>query len=334
MEDGRILQFICEEKTNNVVTNTNTFYLSLKDLKDGAIVFHDVIKNQKLKDFEYQLSIVSISEEKVIIKELILSNDELERTYSLSPHQINLTVSYIKGINTEMQILIKLGYDEFGKIIFNERTLNDVLKDLIELHGSFDSPKFSYQDKDYLEELKQIIEQNETFPTEKIEDLCMACIVISMAYLDMGRMYLVGEYLTKAFKYVVNNINENKEVIRDFSSPQTVLFFASIVIKARNHYHDDDCEDIFENCSIILNQNLEGLVNKKSILEEARNHLIYDEIEETDAYLNVIDEIEASIDNCNDDLTELKKWQLKANLLEKKGIIWNSPKVLNPTQFE
>ena len=150
---------------------------------------------------------------------------------------------------------------------------------------------------------------------------------IADKYDLMGRFSLGAKYNLKALKISLKMYELFKLA---FEGTQETL---RLVLRDRNFYVDDDCEDVF------------AMLKKSELIPEAkveemrqrmmshRRTLKHDPVEMSEAYLAVIDEIEERIEQ-NRTLRGMGScfeiWSLKETYLAEKGISWMSPALLNP----
>ena len=150
---------------------------------------------------------------------------------------------------------------------------------------------------------------------------------IAQAYEKIGRFALVADFYMQAiqsgYKYFVA-VDEVPEQIDK-------VYYR--VLLARNYYVDDDCLDIEE---MVRGT---GLIEESSraktyeMVMNRRRSLKHDQVEMTEEYLKVIDEVEEEIDQIRMNSGRggcHELWSLKREALAKRGITWHSPAILNP----
>ena len=172
--------------------------------------------------------------------------------------------------------------------------------------------------------LKQIISLLESFnenSQEAYDFLYKAYVYVAKNYTYIGRFVLSAKY-----NYIALEFAKKLEKV-----PQGVSEVLSNLLRDRNYYVDDDCEDV--------KQLVDGLIEAKTIENlyrdrmNSRRSLKHDPIEMSEEYLAVIDEVEEKIEQ-NRTVHFLgachEIWFLKFQYLLEKGITWRSPAVLNP----
>lgn len=146
---------------------------------------------------------------------------------------------------------------------------------------------------------------------------------IADKYEDMGRLSLSAIY-----RYNALEILSNKEFNYDESDAKDLLYR---LLRDRNFYVDDDCEDIKELALNVISEDIANEIYASRM--KNRRSFNQDPIEMSEEYLNVIDEIEEKIEknrtiygmgSCHE------VWRLKRTYLLEKGIKWKSPSELNP----
>ena len=104
-----------------------------------------------------------------------------------------------------------------------------------------------------------------------------------------------------------------------------------VALRARNFYVDDDCDDLMNIASELMNTgDAQRILNER---KERRRSLKHDPVEMTEEYLAVIDEVEERVEknrttyghgSCHE------VWSLKKAYLSEHGIAWHTPVQLNP----
>ena len=147
---------------------------------------------------------------------------------------------------------------------------------------------------------------------------------IAKAYVVLGRFSVAAIYHLRCLQIA-------KELrIKHHCKTKDIKEVLAGLLRDRNYYIDDDCEDVKEL--------VKGLISKKEIEKifkermEHRRSFKNDPVEMSEEYLAVIDEVEAKIEenrtikghgSCHE------IWYLKGQFLMEKGIMWTSPALLN-----
>lgn len=150
---------------------------------------------------------------------------------------------------------------------------------------------------------------------------------IANKYDLMGRFSLGAKYNLKALEIGLKMYQLFKLV------PEEAQETLRLVLRDRNFYVDDDCEDVFamlKQSELIPEAKVEEM-HQRMIAH--RRTLKHDPVEMSEAYLAVIDEVEERIDQ-NRTIKGMGScfeiWDLKETYLAEKGISWMSPALLNP----
>ena len=198
---------------------------------------------------------------------------------------------------------------------------------LIEKNG--DRGELTYRAVPYLREIDEIVEAQlaSESPYGKVTLLDSATIMryLAEAYDRLGRFAVSVRYYKRAIELAATLYTMYGEEMQDSSG------MIYNVLKARNYYVDDDCEDIREQALVFISKDIVDDVFD-TVMNRRRN-LKHDPVEMTEEYLAVIDEVEEKIEknrryfgfgSCH------HVWSLKTDYLAEKGIVWRSPVVLNP----
>ena len=208
---------------------------------------------------------------------------------------------------------------------YSDNEINRILElkeKLDENYESFHGP--TYRDIPALKEITDIIGTHDE--EDALEDNFAMIGFLADAYYSMGRHGVASRLYDKAFGFAERL---GSEVFEDEGSAETLrsdIYYAAVT---RNIYNGskNSCEDIIGKLS--------GLIPDEEIrtqIEEAtgsaKGHAKHDPVEDTEAYLAVIDDIEKKIDDeLGSDMYRGKChaiWSLKKELLKKHGISWRS----------
>lgn len=193
----------------------------------------------------------------------------------------------------------------------------------------------TYRDAETLKEMLDILSVHTDMTDEdELGDNRAMYSYIADCYYKMGRFGVAGRLFGKAVECSValgKSVTENEERCREFEDD---IFMAA---KMRNMYYKvtDNCSDIIEKATPLLgSETAEQLVDKgkKSV------SIVHDPIEDTKAFLAVIDDIEKKLDKeLGSDMYMGKChaiWSRERELLDKHGIHWRSPSELNRGFFD
>ena len=179
----------------------------------------------------------------------------------------------------------------------------------------------SYKVSPLLEELISLLEDVKEDDQETIEFLFEIYDYIGDIYARIGRFSLAAIYHEKALRNA-------KKLNRTPLNAEDVLYK---LLRDRNYYVDDDCEDIK---SLVVD--IVPIEKAEKIYKDrmnSRRSLKHDPIEMSKEYLSVIDEVEERIEK-NRTIFGMgachEIWHLKFQYLLEKGISWHSPAMLNP----
>ncbi len=212
------------------------------------------------------------------------------------------------------------------------------IKEIADLYNKIESNKEheysapTYKDSADIARIAKLAMSADDTDKETLENKIIALSYVTECYDSMCRSALsciyYGEIL-KAYSQMPKLTKKQKE---DFEGE---LYHA---FKARNKYAYDPCDDFIEAVSNIISKE-----KAAQLLDDASRHCKMlaknDPVELTKAYLDVIDEVEMKIDELTHGQRGMgfchKYWALKADFLMEKGIIWQSPAILNPgTRFD
>ena len=151
-----------------------------------------------------------------------------------------------------------------------------------------------------------------------------ALVSIAENYDRLGRFALSSTYYGNALSLACQ-IQKEGDVVDGIQD----IFYRAL--KARNFYVDDPCQDLQDLARICLTEE-QVMQTYRSVMSHPRS-LHHDPVEMTDAYLAIIDEVEALVEK-NLTLNGIgachEVWQLKKQFLLERGIVWHTPKELNP----
>ena len=201
--------------------------------------------------------------------------------------------------------------DELGKQI------NELKVDDDGLHGYKLSP--------FLKEMIALADSVNSDDKDTAEYLYRVYYYVGDVYTVIGRFSLAALYKQKSLE-IAKICKEQFKV--KCPGVQELVFQ---LLRDRNYYVDDDCEDVIE-----LAKDLVADIKLEEMLEDrkrGRRSLKHDPVEMSEEYLAVIDEVEEKIEknrtfkgmgSCHE------IWGLKFQYLLEKGIRWKSPQILNP----
>lgn len=208
--------------------------------------------------------------------------------------------------------------------------MTDMQNRITELIGNIngrkteDSMAATYLDTPDLKELLSIAKECGTDP-ESLKVSFYLYDFLSEQYESMGRFSVAAELRKDELCSAVVLMQQEVLGVDD------VKDLVNHLLRDRNYYVDDDCEDVKELVSGVLSEEEISQIIESCL--SRRRSLKHDPIEMTQEYLDVIDEVEEKIDN---NLTYRglgschEIWNLKFTYLLEKGIAWKSPAVLNP----
>ena len=186
------------------------------------------------------------------------------------------------------------------------------------------SPSSTYKD---VPDLIHILDLLETADDSK-DDLELSYYSyagVACRYEAMGRFSIAAKHLLSAL-LIARKMKES-----GYGLPDKVDTVFSNLLRDRNFYVDDDCEDAR---LLALELLPEEEVNRIHASRMARRRTLKaDPVEMSEEYLAVIDEVEAKIDeNIGENVRGLCHaiWALKEQYLAEKGILWRSPAMMNP----
>lgn len=176
-----------------------------------------------------------------------------------------------------------------------------------------DSLAATYKDVPLLKELNVLI-KNENDLSLKYD----ALEFVASQYESMGRFSVAASFRLEALTIVSDLDKDVKEML-------------TLLLRDRNYYVDDDCSDVEKIVKKYLPIDVINVCF--DYIKRHRRSLNHDPIEMSQAYLDVIDEVEERIDK-NRTLKGMGScyeiWNLKEQYLLEKGIVWRSPHILNP----
>lgn len=192
--------------------------------------------------------------------------------------------------------------------------VNEIIDDGDEFKGYKASP--------LLKEILDLLEENNDKEQDTLKVQYDAYRFVAETYKMMGRFSLAARYHEKALDASIVLYHRYNDKMKDVD---TLLYD---VLKERNYYIDDDGLDVLAKIRGL------GLLDKQTIdkinerVMSHRRGLKNDPVEMSEAYLAVIDEIEEKIDKKRTIFGMgacFEIWNLKAEFLAEKGIIWTSP---------
>ncbi len=197
----------------------------------------------------------------------------------------------------------------------------------IESRKTDDSKGATYRDVPDLKEIDALVEEGVAKDKDALSIAYACYYYLGQSYGEMGRFSIAATYRYKALQVAKDY------ALCDYGKLEDVddLFYA--LLRDRNYYVDDDCEDVV------------SLAKETKMISEAyidktwanrlkvRRHLKNDPVESSEAYLAVIDEVEEKIAKNRTTFgmgSCFEVWALKERYLAEKGIAWSSPALLNP----
>lgn len=183
----------------------------------------------------------------------------------------------------------------------------------------------SYQEVPYLKEIIALLECNKDTSKEALEQVYLSYLYVGEMYERLGRFALSPIYLERALQVAVQIKDLHNAT---FKGVQDTCYK---LLRDRNFYIDDDCDDIKPLMLKVLSPEVVESLYKERLTN--RRSLKHDPVEMSKEYLDVIDEVEEKIEknrtmygmgSCHE------VWMLKSQYLMEKGIKWKSPAWLNP----
>lgn len=159
---------------------------------------------------------------------------------------------------------------------------------------------------------------------DTLREALAVCRCVGRLYDRMARFPLSARAYRRALELSVILKQRGEEV----TGVQMLLENA---LYARNYYVDDDCADLKELASALLDADTVTEIDSRKALRYRR--LKHDPVEMTEEYLAVIDEVEELVEK-NREYSGFGSchhlWSLKTQYLAQRGIRWRSPAVMNP----
>lgn len=184
-----------------------------------------------------------------------------------------------------------------------------------------DGEHTNYKDAPALHEMAALIRpyitKMDEADADTLVDLAAVCRFLGESYQELLRGTYAAEFFTAAFLATARNGKEDEDLLHN-------------AVKTRNWYIDDACEDLRQAACRVM----DAVKAETIIAKSCKRTLKRDPVEMTPEYLAVIDEVEKKVaenmtfhgrGSCHE------RWSLTRELLEKKGIHWRSPGVMNPT---
>ena len=203
-----------------------------------------------------------------------------------------------------------------------EKLQDDVLTIVkkIEEEREKDDPR-SFVIAPFLSEIITLLNSFKEDNQEAINFLYKTYNYVAKMYTYIGRFTLASKYRLISLKYAKRLIKVPKDT--------TEIIYQ--LLRDRNYYVDDDCEDVKELAQGIIDPTvLENIFAERM---KNRRSLKHDPIEMSDEYLAVIDEVEEKVYK-NRTISGMgachEIWHLKYIYLAEKGIEWRSPAMMNP----
>ena len=205
--------------------------------------------------------------------------------------------------------------------------LHKLMEEITSLKEERETYAANFHDVPTLKTIEQIIEERRDEEQETLLIAYEGYLYLGEQYTSMCRFSMAAMYHEKALRMAALILDKHGIVV------EHVEKLVSDLLRDRNFYEDDDCLDIMD------------LLAKYPLLDEAKAQDIYqcrmshrrglknDPVEMSQAYLDVIDEVEAQIErertmhgmgSC------FEVWAIKQRLLAERGIEWKTPHDLNP----
>ena len=206
-------------------------------------------------------------------------------------------------------------------------------KRLTELLGEIEGRKeheyaaATYRDVPALKEIVQLVEEQLTTDNDKstLVDSVAVLGYVADRYDSLGRFAVSAKYYSRVLELALKLKQTFGVDTEDIES----TFYSALA--ARNHYIDDDCEDLVSIASELISPSeAERILNER---KERRRSLKHDPVEMTEEYLAVIDEVEKLVEenrtlhgfgSCHE------VWALTKSYLLERDIEWHTPAELNP----
>ncbi len=211
------------------------------------------------------------------------------------------------------------------------------IKRLLELHQAIEARKEhphaapTYQDVPALQEAEQLLLSRTDTDPETLEDKIAVLDYLAGCYDSLCRPAVSAKLYGQLLSC---HVALSAQRPYDEEARNAFEYALYMAVKTRNRYRSDSCEDLLELVSASLPR-ARIAAKVEEALQACRWQLKHDPVEATEAYLAMIDEVEALVDAHKTMDFCLEAWSLKAMFLAERGISWKSPAQLNPgTMFD
>ena len=201
--------------------------------------------------------------------------------------------------------------------------INELIDPIVVNFGDYGT--ITYRDSPSIKEIISLLKENKDEDELMLEFKYKIYQFVTECYTFLGRYSLSAEYRLASIKLAKELKDKYNHLFGGIKEQIYKL------IKDRNYYVDDDCEDLIKLLSsLITKEEVLEMINER---KRNRRSLKHDPIEMSEEYLNVIDEVEEKIEHhqtMKGTGSCFEIWELKEIYLLEKGIRWKSPIVLNP----
>ena len=205
--------------------------------------------------------------------------------------------------------------------------LHKLMEEITSLKEERETYAANFHDVPSLKTIEQILEERRDDEQETLLVAYEGYLYLAEQYTSMCRFSIAASYREKALCLAIEILDKHGIIVEHAEQ------LLSDLLRDRNFYVDDDCEDIMD---LLAKHPLIDETRAKDIHQRRMNRrrgLNNDPVEMSKEYLNVIDEVEAQIEqertmhgmgSC------YEIWTIKQRLLAERGIIWHTPHDLNP----
>lgn len=206
-------------------------------------------------------------------------------------------------------------------------------KRLTELLGKIEGRKdheyaaATYKDVPALKEIVRLVEQQLAgdFDESTLVDSIAVLGYVADRYDSLGRFAVSSSFYNRILLLA---LKLKQQYGRDTDGIDGYFYAA---LQARNFYIDDDCDDLVEIATELMNVgDVARIVSER---KARRRSLKHDPVEMRDEYLAVIDEIEEKVEKSRTAYGRgscFEVWSLKKFYLLEQNIEWHTPAELNP----
>lgn len=188
----------------------------------------------------------------------------------------------------------------------------------------------TYRDVPDLKEIALLMKENFEPRKEDLNYLFFMDLYLAEKYESLTRMSIAAAYRLTAI-LIAEKLNKEYHYTEEIMKHLEENF--SLLLRDRNFFVDDDCVDCLNGMKatyLLDNETIDRIYQKRMA---RRRNLKNDPVEMSEAYLEVIDEVEEKIDKLQKKKymgTCFEIWDLKQQFLAEKGITWTPPNLLNP----